>query len=297
MKRADPLAGVSTFLAVAELQSFAAAARRLGISAATVSTQIAELELRLAVRLIHRSTRHVTLTAAGEAYQSAMNGLLDQAQRANDIAGAFRGELSGTLRITAPIGSERLFLKPAIDRFMAEHPAISIDLYFTAASVNLVEGGYDLAIRGTHGTDANWITRKIVECRVHVAASPAYLARRGTPLTPADLSDHDTVHFSNLSFGKFWLLRRDERAERVAINARLQSNDGHALRQWALDGHGLALLPDFLIGDDLAAGRLVELLDGWQPPSFDMNAVYPDNKHITAKVRLFVDTLIDTHRA
>ncbi len=296
MKRVDPLAGISTFLAVAELQSFAAAAKRLGISAATVSAQIVELEQRLAVRLIHRSTRHVTLTAAGEAYRSAMGGLLDQAQRANDIASAFHGEISGTLRITAPIGSERLFLKPAIDRFIAVHPAISIDLFFTAASVNLVEGGYDLAIRGTHSTDPNWITRRIAECRVHVAASPAYLNQRGRPLAPADLSSHDTVHFSNLSFGKFWLLRRGDTAERVAIDPRLQSNDGNALRHWALDGHGVALLPDFLIGDDIAEGRLTELLDGWRPPSFDMNAVYPDNKHITAKVRLFVDTLIDTHR-
>ena len=296
MKRVDPLAGVSTFLTLAELKSFAATAKRLGVSAATVSTQIADLEKKLGVRLVHRSTRHVTMTGAGEAYQVAMQGLLDQAQKANDIATAFRGDLGGTIRIATIPGAYRLLLKATIDHFVEAYPTVSLDVHFSAETVNLVEGAYDLAIRGTHTSEPNWITRKIIESRVHVVASPGYVARHGVPAAPADLASRDCIHFSNLSFGKIWMLRRGDVVEQIAIRPRLQSNDGQALRHWALEGHGIALLPAFLIGDDLDQTQLVELLPDWRAPSVDITAVYPDNKHISAKVKLFVDSLIETNR-
>jgi DNA-binding transcriptional LysR family regulator len=296
MKRVDPLAGVATFLALAELKSFAATAKRLDISAATVSSQVADLEERLAVRLVHRSTRHVSLTSAGVAYLSALDGLLDQAQRANGIATSQRGDLSGSIRITAPLGAHRRLLQPTIDHFIEHHPTIAIELDVSAAPVDLVEGAYDLAIRATHTAEPNWITRKIAESPVRVVASPAYVARHGQPAEPADITAHETIHFSALSFGKIWMFRRGDTSERIAIRPRLQSNDGQALHQWALDGYGIALLPDFLIGDDLIDGRLVTVLPEWHAPSVDISAVYPDNKHISARVKLFVDSLVATNR-
>jgi DNA-binding transcriptional LysR family regulator len=296
MKRVDPLAGITVFLTLAELKSFAATAARLKISAATVSGQIADLEERLGVRLVHRTTRHVTLTEAGEAYRASLDGLLEQAERGSSVVSSFKDEVSGTLRIAAPLDAESWLLGPAIQRFRRDHPELVIDLEFSHSVVDLVEHGFDLAIRGAHALVPNWIVRKIKSVEVFVAASPAYLATRVPPQQPRDIAGLDCLHYSGLSFGNVWQLIRDGVSESVPIRPALLSNAGSTLRQWALAGHGLALLPDFYIGEDIAAGRLVRVLPEWSAPGFDLNMVYPDNKHISRKVKLFVDTVIETTR-
>jgi DNA-binding transcriptional LysR family regulator len=296
MKRVDPLAGVTVFLTVAELKSFAAAAARLKISAATVSSQIAELEERLGVRLVHRTTRHVTLTEAGIAYHASLDGLLAQAERSSALVGAFKDDVSGTLRIAAPFDVETWLIGPAIERFRREHPQLTIDLHVLHSVVDLVEHGFDLAIRATHTLEPNWIVRKIKTVDVFVAASPAYLAGRPVPQHPQDIAGLDCLHYSGLSFGNVWMLHRGEDSQKVTIRPAMLSNAGSTLRQWALAGYGLALLPDFYVGEDIAAGRLTRVLPEWSAPGFDLSMVYPDNKHISRKVKLFVETVIDTTR-
>jgi DNA-binding transcriptional LysR family regulator len=296
MKRVDPLAGVTTFLTLADLKSFTATAARLQISAATVSAQIADLEARLAVRLVHRSTRHVTLTEAGEAYRASLDGLLEQAERGKAIASSLGDELSGTIRISAPFGATEWLMRETIERYAEAHPKVTIDVQFSELVVNLVEHGFDLAIRGTHTVEPNWILRKVRTAKVHLAASPGYIERRGMPELPQHIPAHDCLHYNQLSFGSTWLMQKDGITERIAIQPRMQSNMAVALRQWALAGLGIVFLPDFFIGEDIGAGRLVELLPEWRPPSFDLNVVYPDNKHISRKVKLFVETLIDDTR-
>jgi len=296
MKRVDPLAGVTTFLTLADLRSFTATAARLQISAATVSAQIADLETRLSVRLVHRSTRHVRLTEAGEAYRASLDGMLEQAERGMAIASSLGDELSGLLRISAPFGAAEWLMQKTIDRYAREHPKVTIDVQYSPRVVDLVEQGFDLAIRGTHTLDPNWIVRKIRAVNVYLAASPSYIAARGAPREPQDLSDLDCLQYSDLSFGNTWRLQRGGAVERIAIRPRMLSNSASTLRKWALQGLGIVLLPDFYIGEDIARGELVQLLPDWPPPPFDLNAVYPDNKHISRKVKLFVEALMDDAR-
>jgi DNA-binding transcriptional LysR family regulator len=291
MKRVDPLAGLATFLTIAELGSFAAAARRLDISPATVSAQIAELEARLQVRLVYRDTRHVSLTPAGEAYRQSLDGLLGQVQRSESIATRLSDEPEGTLKIAAPMGAADWLLRPAIDGVLARYPGISIDLRYSNDMVNLVEHGFDLAVRGAHTVEPNWIAPKIRPVRVYLVASPSYVQRHGSPATPHELAAHSCLHYSSLSFGQAWLLQKDGTTERIPITPRLTCDAAETLRQWALEGHGMTLLPDYFVGDDISSGRLVEMLPDWRPPGFDLNIVYPDNRHITRKVKVFVEAL------
>ncbi|MCF1742152.1 LysR family transcriptional regulator [Paradevosia shaoguanensis] len=296
MKRVDPLAGVTTFLTLADLKSFTATAARLHISAATVSAQIADLETRLAVRLVQRSTRHVRLTEAGEAYRASLDGMLEQAERGMALASSLGGELSGALRISAPFGAAEWLMKHTIERYTREHTRVTIDVQYSTRVVDLVDEGFDIAIRGTHALEPNWIVRKIRNVAVYVAASPAFVDRCGAPELPQQLMAFDCLQYSDLSFGNTWLLQCGEVTERISIRPRMLSNSSSTLREWALGGLGIVLLPDFCIGEDLAQGRLVRLLPDWSPPGFELNVVYPDNKHISRKVKLFVEALIEDTR-
>lgn len=296
MKRADPLAGVTAFLALAELKSFAATASRLKLSAATVSAQISDLESRLGMPLVVRNTRQITLTDAGEAYRMSLDGLVEQAERSSQIAAAFKDEIGGTIKIASFKGVTSWLLGTTIDKFVERYPNLSIDVRMTEDIVDLVANGYDIAVRGAHMVEPNWIVRKLKSSRVFLAASPVYLARRGAPRHPRDLAAHDCLQYSNLSFGNFWLLSNDLITERVPIQPRLLCNDGDTLREWGVAGLGVVLLPEHIIGTDIAEGRMVELLPSWQARGFDINIVYPDNRHITRKVKLFVDALIEDTR-
>ena len=296
MKRVDPLAGVTTFLALAELGSFAATAARLNLSAATVSAQIGDLEARLGMPLVTRSTRQIGLTEAGEAYRRSLDGVLEQAERSGQIAAAFKDEIGGVIKIASFKGVTSWLLGTTIDNFTVRYPGLSIDVRMTEDIVDLVANGYDIAVRGSHSVEPNWIVRKLKSSRVFVAASRSYVERRGAPQHPQDLAAHDCLQYSNLSFGNFWLLSNDLITERVAIQPRLLCNDGDTLRDWGVAGLGVVLLPEHIIGRDIAEGRLVELLPGWQARGFDINIVYPDNRHITRKVKLFVDALIEDTR-
>lgn len=289
MRTLDPLDGIAAFLAVADKLNFSQAADDLGMSRATVGAQIRQLEDRLGIRLLHRSTRRVTLTEAGSAYHEALSGVLPQIREAERAATSFHEETVGRLKISAPPDLGRMVVVQAVSEFVQLNPAVAIELDLSHRAVNLIDEGFDLAIRGRLTVEDTLITRHLTSSRIVICASPGYLARRGTPKEPYDLTDHACLHFSELRWGRVWPFSRDGENLRVPIMPTFEVNDALSLRDAALTGAGITLLPSYIISEDLAKGRLVVLLTDWDAGSVPIHVVYPANRHIATKVRRFVD--------
>jgi LysR family transcriptional regulator for bpeEF and oprC len=288
MKTVDPLHGVAASLAVAEHESFTAAAEALGLTRSTVSAQVADLEARLGLRLFHRSTRLVRLTPAGEAYKDRLGDIAERVDLAGRAARAEHGAPQGRLRITAPPDLGQRFLVPWLAEFLAQNPDTSVELDLSNAAQNLIEQRLDLAIRGTLEIDPNLITRKLGDSPLRICARPDYLERRGYPVTPADLADHDLLHFANLRRGRVWTMTSGIERVKVPVAPRLELNEGWALRTAVLEGAGICLLPAFVVGDALLRGDLVTVLPEWDSGRVPLHAVYPDNRLIAERVRAFV---------
>lgn len=288
MKTVDPLHGLAAFLAVAEHESFTAGAAALGLTRATVSAQVAELEARLGVRLLHRSTRSVRLTPAGVAYRARLADLPGRMAEAERAARAEQTAPEGRLRVTAPPDLALRFLVPWVAEFLAAHPGISIEMELSNAPRNLIESHFDLAIRGTLAVEDNLVTRALGRSRLITCARRDYLARRGDPAVPTDLVAHDLLHFAGLRQGRSWTFLRGEERVDVPVSPRLELSDGWALRIAALEGAGVVQLPAFILGHDVREGRLVRLLPDWQGRPVPLHAVYPDNRLIAARVKAFV---------
>lgn len=291
MKSLDPLEGVAAFLTVAKHLSFTRAAEELRMGRATVSAQVQALEGKLGVRLLHRSTRSVVLTEAGTAYFQSLTGILPQIREAERAALSYQEEVVGRLKMTVPPEFAQLHMGPVIAEFLKRNPSVSIDVTFSHRAVNLIEEGYDLAIRGTIVLEPNLITRHLGDSPLVICAAPDYLERHGTPAEPSDLPHHACLHFSGLRWGNVWVLSKDGQTLRVPIVPRYLANDGLSLRDVALGGAGLTLLPMFEIGPEIRDGRLVRVLERWEIGSIPIHAVYPANKNIASKVRRFTDFL------
>lgn len=291
MKTLDPLAGVTSFIAVSDLLNFGAAAERLGMSRATVSAQIGELEKRLGVRLFQRSTRHVRLTEAGEAYRVALGGVSGQVQEAERIAQSFQTEAVGKIKLTAPDELCERYVVPAMAEFLRDQPGLTMEIELGSRRVDIVKEGFDLAIRASLAVEPTLIVRRLTTSPVTLTASPAYLERRGAPQNPDELLRHDIVHHSGLKAGALWVLRRGNEERRIPVTPHVQINMGSMLRDSAIAGLGVTYLPEFITGDAIRAGRLVRVLPEWRIQSVDVNAVYPSNRNITPKVRGFVSVL------
>lgn len=292
MKSSDPLEGIAAFLAVAKHLSFTRAADELNVSRATVGAQVKALEAKTGIRLLHRSTRSMVLTEAGAAYFQALTGILPQIREAERAALSYQEEVIGRLKITAPPDFGKLHLSGIVAEFLIQNPAVSIDMSFSDTSVNLIEEGFDLAIRGTISVEQNLITRHIGDSPLMICASPAYLARAGTPREPFDLARHACLHFAGLRWGHVWHFKRGDQSVRLPIVPRYLVNDGLSLREVAAAGAGVTLLPRFQIAQDLKSGRLVQLLEDWPIGVVPIHAVYPDNRNIASKVRRFIDFLV-----
>lgn len=297
MKTVDPLHGVAAFLAVADQQSFTAAAAVLGLTRATVSAQVAELEDRLRARLLHRSTRVVRLTSAGDAYREALGDLPARMIRAERAALAQQNVPEGRLRVTAPPDLAERYLVPWTAEFLARHPAISIEMEMANESRNLIESHFDLAIRGTLDLGPNLVTRALGTASLITCARADYLERRGIPQHPMDLTSHDLLHFSALRQGRIWTYLQGEARIDVPITPRWDVSDAMALRRAALQGAGIVQLPSFTIGEELRQGLLVPVLQDWPGRPLHLRAVYPDNRLIAARVKAFVAFLAAKARA
>lgn len=288
MKTSDPLNGLAAFLAVAEHLSFTKAAEMLAMSRPTVSAQVDQLERRLGVRLLHRSTRHLFLTEAGAAFHERLRDVTTMVHDAERAAIHHQEAPVGRLRISAPPDLGSSHLTPMIAGFLADHPEIEIELELSNTAVNLIERKFDLAVRGTIRIDETLITRKLGESAVLICASPDYLSRRGVPEKPEDLAEHHCLHFSGLRWGRIWEMRQGEDVRRIPITPSFEVNDGGNLCTAALCGLGITLLPTFVVGPSIREGRLVRILADWHIPEVPVHAVYPDNRLIAAKVKSFV---------
>ncbi|OZI71478.1 LysR family transcriptional regulator [Bordetella genomosp. 12] len=290
----DTYGAMQTFAKVVELGSFAGAADRAGIARSVVTRQIAFLEEKYGVRLLNRSTRKLSLTDAGRAFYERVRPLLNELAELDLALQAQGSQPTGRLRVAAPVSFGALHLGPAIADYLQTYPQVVIDLDLNDRVVDLVEDGYDVAVRIGPLTDSSLVARPLAPQPLYVCAAPAYLARHGTPQQPEDLRLHRCLHYSYASGGNDWTFEQDGRTTVVRINPAMRANNGDVLRTAALAGHGIIQQPEFLVGEDLRAGRLVAVLPDYERPPITMMAVYPHRRLLSPKVRSFVEHL-ETH--
>jgi len=290
----DRLAALQVFAQVVEAGSFAKAAERLGMSTSAASRHVAELETHLQTRLLNRTTRRVSLTESGRAFYERSVQLLADLQEAEEEASSAAVVPRGTIRLTTSVNFGVRHVAPAIAAFVAAHPDVRFDVSLADRVVDLVEEGFDIAIRvGTAGAD-NLVARKLGETRLVPCASPAYLERHGAPKTPAELAKHNCFTYEYVTPRNVWRFRDRSGAEQaVRVSGTLHSNNGDLLAEVAARDGGIVFEPAFIVGPDVRAGRLVPLLQDFVPPPVPIYAVYPSRKHLSAKVRRFVEFLVE----
>ncbi len=283
---------LQAFVRVAETGSFSEAARRLGLSKSMVSRQVSALEAELGVRLLHRTTRSLSPTEAGRAYLERCQRILADLDEANLLVSRLQAVPRGRLRVSAPLSFGIGHLSAALPGFLERYPEIELEMNMTDRHVDLVEEGWDLAVRIGRLADSSLIVRRLAPIRGVAVAAPAYLERRGTPLVPPDLERHDClIHSARTSEWRF--VSPEGLASQVAVHGRFLADNGDVLRVMALAGLGIVQLPSFFVGDDIRAGRLVPVLEGFIPQEASLNAVYPHGRHLSPKVRAFVDYLAE----
>ncbi|TCO36831.1 LysR family transcriptional regulator [Dokdonella fugitiva] len=285
----NQLAEIACFVEVAHRLSFAQAAVRLGMHVSGVSRAVAALESRLGVRLLQRTTRQVGLTEAGRAHLARCEAVLAEIAEAEAAASATGGALRGRLRASIPSGLGLAHLTPRLGEFLAAHPELELDLHLSNRNVDLVEEAFDVAIRVGELRDSRLVARRLGDSRRILVASAAYLAAAGRPRRPADLDRHACLVLDVGAIAERWELERRGHGETVRVRARVRSNNALALLDACRVGVGIALLPQFAVADDLAAGRLVRVLDAWAAMEQGIFAIYPGNRFIPAKVRAFVE--------
>jgi DNA-binding transcriptional LysR family regulator len=287
----DRFDAMTAFIAVSETQSLTAAARRLGLSPSVMSRQIAALESRLGARLFQRTTRQISLTDAGARYLERTRRILADLDEAERAVQSDRTESSGRLSVTAPLIFGRLHVAPLLARFVEHHPKVSVELILSDRFVNLVEEGYDLAIRIGHLPDSQLIARRFGETRRALVASPSYLARAGVPQRPDDLPLHDTIAFMPGTPPFDWHFSEEGADLKVGLAPRFITNSGDAAIALALDGAGIARVLYYQVRDAIKEGRLVEVLAPFAPGPMPIHAVYPSARFLSGKVRAFVELL------
>jgi DNA-binding transcriptional LysR family regulator len=289
------LTDIAIFVKVVELASFTAAAEALGMSQPVVSKAVTRLEEKLGARLLNRTTRRLSLTEAGsELYGRSVRALAEIENAELEVA-RFQTEPRGLLRVSAPMSFSILHLGPAVQAFLTRFPGVTLELSLDDRQVDLVEEGFDVAVRIGRLQDSNLIARKIAPCRQVLCASPAYLAQRGEPERPEDLLEHSCILYSLLSAPREWRLAGPEgELHTVPINGSIQSNNGLVNRAAALAGGGIVLLPTFYLGEQLRSGALKPVLCKFKPQELAVYAVYPERRNLMPKVRAFVDFLATT---
>ena len=290
----DRLQAITAFVRVVEAGSFVGAAERLGLSVSAVSRQVAELETHLAARLIHRTTRRLSLTESGRAFYERSLQLLADLEEAEALAGASTIAPRGTLRLSAPVTFGERHLAPAIAAFMARYSDMRFDIDLSDRASDLVDEGFDAAVRiGAIGSQ-NLVGRKIGQTQMVCCAAPSYLERRGEPRVPGDLAAHDCLGYEYAPQRHVWVFRdRDGSTLPVRISGTAHANSGLLLTALAVDGAGIAYEPDFIVGPEVRAGRLRPILSTFRRLPSTIQVVYPSRRHLSAKVRTFADFLRD----
>jgi DNA-binding transcriptional LysR family regulator len=288
----DRLRAFEVFVAVVSRQGFARAAETLDTSPANVTRYVADLEAHLGTRLLNRHSRKLSLTESGAALYERARAILADVDEAVAVSTSASLRPQGRLRVNAPLSFGLLHLASRWPRFAQRHPQVELDVALIDRVVDVVEEGFDLAIRISRSGSTAHAARKLATSHNVVCASPEYLRTHGTPSTPAELARHACIVYEYV--GSEWtLLDADGRPQSVRVRAVMQTNNGDTAAAAARAGMGIVWQPTFLVGPDLRAGRLVPLLPGWRVPDIDILAVYPSRRHLSAKVRAMIDFLAE----
>jgi DNA-binding transcriptional LysR family regulator len=286
-----------TFVAVVDAGSFVQAADALDISKAAVSRHVADLEQRLGVRLLQRTTRKLSLTEEGRAFHARSKSLLGELEDAEAEITSKSLEASGLVKINVPVSFGLLQLAPLWPAFMAKHPKVTLDVTLSDRMVDLVEEGYDMAVRIARLPSSSLVSRKLASTRLILCASPSYLKKHSKPKHPSELADHAVLSYSLLVMGEQWEFEGPEGNFTVPINPVLRTNSGDTCRAAALGHQGVILQPSFIVGDDLRKGTLVELMPEYRSLEFGIHAIYPSRRYVSPKVRVLIDYLSSAMRS
>jgi DNA-binding transcriptional LysR family regulator len=287
----DLLASMRMYVAVIDGGSFAAAADRLGVSRAMVSKQVQKLEEHLGTRLMNRTTRRLSLTETGRAFYERSVQIVADVEEAEQIAGENTRSPQGVLRVTIPLSYGQHRLATILGAYIQAYPMVQLDIALSDRKVDLVEEGFDVAVRIGALPQSDLIARKLGGAHSIACAAPDYLARFGTPRLPDDLSDHACLGYALTGGGADWRLESHGETVIVPIAGPMKADNGDIIRLAAIAGAGIAFQPGFIVDADIAAGRLVRVLPDWRSAEMGIYAVYPSRKHLSAKVRTFVDFL------
>ena len=289
----DRIDAMQAFVAVADLQGFAPAARKLGLSPSGVTRLIAKLEDRLGARLLQRTTRSVTLTDVGARYLERARRILSDVEEAENSAQAERTRPSGRLVVSAPVGFGRLHVSPVMSAYLKRYPEVGAELRLADRMINLVEDGVDIAIRIGHLSDSGLVARHVGEMRRIVVAAPGYLKQRGEPNTPEAIATHETIQFGATTASPDWRFVEDSREVRVACIPRFVTNSADAAIKYAEAGGGLTRVMAYQAAESIKAGGLKIVLAKFEQPPLPIHVVYPTSRLLSAKVRTFIDLVTE----
>lgn len=289
----DRIDAMQAFVAVADLEGFAPAARKLGLSPSAITRLIAALEERLGARLLQRTTRQVTLTDAGSRYLERARRILADVEEAEDAVESERTRPEGRLVISAPFGFGRLHVSPVVSAYLKRYPKVGVDLRLSDRRINLVEDGVDLAVRLGHLPDSTLVARHVGQMRRIVVASHGYLKLRGEPKRPADLTSHDTIQFGAMTATPDWRFVEDGQEIRITPTPRFTSNSSDSAIQFAEQDGGLTRVMAYQAAESLKAKRVRIVLAAFEQPPVPIHVVYPTSRLLSAKVRTFIDLVTE----
>jgi DNA-binding transcriptional LysR family regulator len=289
----DKFQEMKVFAAVVEAGSFTGAAHVLDMSKAAVSRYVSELEDRLGVRLLHRTTRKLSPTTEGDIFYARCRELLDNLDEAEAEITSRTGEASGLLKVNVPVTFGLMHLAPLWPVFLARHPKLALDITLSDRVVDLVEEGFDLSVRIGQLAASSLISRKLASTRMVLCASPGYLQSRGEPAHPHELLQHDVISYSLFSAGENWSFTGPDGEVTVKVAPRVRTNSGDTCRAAALQHQGIILQPTFIVGADLSKAALREIMPGYRSIELGIYAVYPSRKFVSPKVRLLIDFLVE----
>ncbi|MDF7667671.1 LysR family transcriptional regulator [Orbaceae bacterium ESL0727] len=293
MAKSNKLLEMTIFAEVVESNSFVAAANKLNMSKQAISRYIAELEGRLQVRLLQRTTRTMSLTYAGQTFYLQAKSIINALNEAENMVSLEQAHPTGLLRVNVPVSFGILHLAKIWQKFMDKYPNIQLDITLSDHLVNLLEEGYDFVVRIGNLEDSSLVSRKLTSTRIIAAASPDYIAQYGMPNHPDELQAHKIIMYSHWTKKDQWEFWKDKIFYPTHVTANVYCNNGDTCRMMMLQGGGISLQPDFIIGDDLQSGRLVEVLTNYQIDNFNIYAIYPSRKLLPLRTRLLIDYLAE----
>ena len=293
----DKLSAMNLYCHIVESGQLSIAADNLNLSKGTVSKQLAKLEAHLGGRLLNRTTRRLTPTEAGIAFYERAKQILESVKEAECAVTGLTTEPHGTLKINAPMSFGGHYLGELLAKYQKKYPKMKINLTLHDRQIDLVEEGYDLALRIATLKDSTLIVRKLATCHIVMCASPDYLQKNGRPKTPSDLKNHPCLLYAYSDSVKNWEVEnKDGKKQQIQVKGPLYANNGSLICDALINGMGIACLPTFIIGDAIRKRTAEIILDDWRPPPKDISLLYPSNRHLSAKVRTFVDLAIEHFR-